>query len=86
MGRMFDSIKKIQANYKQHAKEMDDMVIDLETVNMQYQTTMEDNLHKIGTFANDIGEEIKFQTQYNIDFEERTQNLIKEIDEYVVGV
>lgn len=56
MGRMFDSIKKIQSNYKQHAKDMDDMVIDLETVNMQYQTSMEDNLHKISTKWNDLGE------------------------------
>lgn len=52
MGRMFDSIKKIQSNYQQHAKDMDDMVIDLETVNMQYQNTMEDNLYKISKHNN----------------------------------
>lgn len=41
MGRMFDSIHKIQFNYQQHAKDMDDMVIDLENGNMQYQNAME---------------------------------------------
>ena len=47
MGKTFDSVQKIKTNYKEHARQMENIVIESETLNQEYQNAMEATIHNI---------------------------------------
>ena len=49
MGKVFESLQKIQSNYRSHSKDMESMVLESESLSQEYQSNMEDNIHAVCT-------------------------------------